>query len=613
MTRSHPTRRRPLPPGRTSAGRRAFTLTEILIALALTALLLVGISRIFGITSTTISSGQALSKAMRQQKAIQTSLSSDINGIGDLGTPGFQSGMLPLVNTRDADYAAPFLSISSSRVAAYATEQAFTSDVGQPLDTTTMTSTIFNDRSEAIRGIDLNNNGVDTDAGESIPLFQYGERNFRVDSLSMFVRGKFQTQTGSDTTSYIDPVSSNEAWVWYGHARVFNSNAAAMYDTNGYGGPGDWITPTSTLFTTAGKNVNNRFADQFRLSRCVGLLVEPQDVKYSTANVVNTSSTPGASRVDRNTVLADSDPTKPLAFAKRNWWIPEDTASGSMNPIDFSANVYKYAVTSAVAGANQHVTVQPPGGASVDAIAQMSISDIFGVGIKELHRRAMYVNEQYNARTTGWRQQIPVLWADRPWVNPFPATLNSTTLAQRQQILADSCSQFIVEYAGDFVGQNPDGTLLGVNPNLPDGVLDFVMVDGVRQTRFYGMPRDVDGNGVIAGTGANRFISADVIPLRDVRGVASNFEQSLPTTTARANYLTLTNEPAGTDPNASNYVCAWGPADAVPDPITGFRALPQLIRIIVDIRDPNGRLKNAVTQEYIFPVRVTDAIAATDR
>jgi hypothetical protein len=237
----------------------------------------------------------------------------------------------------------------------------------------------------------------------------------------------------------------------------------------------------------------------------------------------------------------------------------------------------------------------------------MSVTDIFGVGIKQLYDRASYVNANYNTTSTGWRAQIPVLWSDRPWVNPFPATLNSTTLAQRQQILSDSCSQFIVEFAGDFISQDPTSGAL-VAPE-PDGVVDFAVVGGLRQTRFYGMPRDVNGDGVIAGTGAARWTSPDVIPVRDVIGVRQVYEQSVPTTASMANYLTVVNEPSGTDGNASNYVCAWGPNDVAPT-ANGYRPVPQLLRIITDVRDPNGRLKEAVTQELILPVRVTAAVEA---
>ena len=49
--------------------RRGFTFTEILIALALILILLIGVSQVFTITSRTIGAGQSLSVAMRAQRA----------------------------------------------------------------------------------------------------------------------------------------------------------------------------------------------------------------------------------------------------------------------------------------------------------------------------------------------------------------------------------------------------------------------------------------------------------------------------------------------------------------------------------------------------------------
>lgn len=587
--------------------RPGFTLTEVMIALALVTLLLAGISQIFALTSNTISSGQALAKAMRSQKAIQTQLSNDFFGVGNIGDPSFQSGMMPLVNTLDARYASPFLAISNFRVATYVNQAAFAADTVQPADTATMTSPIFLNRSTAIRGTDLNKDGDEADAGEVIPIFQYGERNFRCDTFSMFVRGNFQSQSG--TTDFIDRAGSNEAWVWYGHARIFTGNALATYSTNGNGAPGEWLTATAAGFPTPGQNINNRFAEQFRLSRMAGLLIEPTDVKSVNADGSDLTKRSG------NGVLADNDYAKPVAFVQRNWWLPAGNTAGGMSPLDFSAAVRKYVPTSSTAGANQTIQVTPPGGSATNATFAMSVSDILGVGIKNLHDRAAQVNFTHNANVpnSGWRRVAPVNNVDRPFVNPFPASITPINLSQRQQLISDNCSQFTVEFAGDFVGQND--TTGAVTGTTPDGILDFAIVNGIRQTRFYGMPRDVDGDGIISA--ANYGTSPDVVPVRDLAGAGTYlFESRVPPTPTSGNdYASNVAEPAGADDALlSSYVCVWGPNDVAEIPVVTAgvtvmrRAVPQLIRILVDIRDPNGRLKEPVTQEYIFPVRVTAAI-----
>ena len=598
-----------------NSDRRAFTLTEIMIALAMTALLLVGISRIFAITTTTISSGQALAKAMRSQKAIQTSLSGDFNGVGDLGSPSSQSGMLPLVNTRDKDYASPVLSISNFRVAAYKNQADLASDGVQPVDSTTINAAIFGQRSLAIRSQDLNKNGLETDAGEVTPLYAYGDRNFRTDTLGIFSRGKFPSQTGS--TGFIDPVVANEAWIWYGHLRTFNSKPALINGAGGYGSPGDMLTTGAS----ATANSNNRFADDFRLGRFVMLLVQPTDLRYQEQNRANSTLQDYAS------VVADNDVTKPIYFVKRTWWSPTQTATGSMAPLNTQSAVAIY-----VPSAQKNETVRyddktaSTGSTSLatETIeAALGRTDVGGVGIKELHARATYVS---SGLFPTWWSLLAVNWPDRFYINPFPAQPFSTRgLSQRASLLAEACSQFIVEYAGDFTRQDPaTGAFINAQP---DGVLDFVTVNGVRETRWYGLPRDVDGDGSILITRAGMDASRDVIPLADFAAVRTGvaaapsayaFEHALPPVpTSSSNYLLDVAEPsAATNGNGTRYTCVWSPNDVTENEYTyagvtaKYRTAPQLIRILADIRDPQGKLGQAVTQEYVFPIRVTGETSA---
>ena len=606
---------RTAPPARRPAG---FTLTEVMIALAMTAFLLIGISKIFALTSTTISSGQALAKAMRSQRAIQQALSNDFLGSGpDIGSSTYSSGMLPFNNSVDAGYASPFLAISSSRVATYASAAAMAADTVQPTDVTVMNTANFVARSRAIRGIDLDKNGTETatsisSGGETTPLFIYGDRNFRTDTLSMFTHGRFQSQTGS--ANYVDSVRSNEAWVWYGHLRAFDGDAAALNDSNGFGPPGDWLTPTSAAFPTGAPNRNNRFSDQFRLGRFAFLLIEPIDHKYQQNNRAQSSLQ------DYATVVADNDPSKPIYFVKRTWWDPVRTANTSIAPINVDSSVYLYSNTNNI---NETVRFDDKtvstGSTSPDALtAAMCRCDIAGAGLKQLRARARYVQSYSAAWATS--SALPIGWTQRFWVNPFPAKpFSSKGMSQRQQLLADSCSQFVVEFAGDFCTQDSIGALQTGNPsgaNVPDGVVDFVIVNGVRQTRWYGMPRDVDGDGSIS-TIASAFVnSPDVIPIRDFQGgVVAPCEKIFPITPAPNNYNTVVDEPTSSvNGNATRYVCVWAPADVTPQTVAiggvnkQLSTAPQLIRILTDIRDPDGKLKEALTQEYVFPVRVYGAI-----
>src|SRR5262245_50336939 len=80
--------------------RLAFTLTELLVAISLVVILMLAVNVIFKTTADTVGTGQALSTAQRDQRAIGVVLKQDLSGLAD-----------PAVT-------APFLMIRSSRVSA---------------------------------------------------------------------------------------------------------------------------------------------------------------------------------------------------------------------------------------------------------------------------------------------------------------------------------------------------------------------------------------------------------------------------------------------------------------------------------------------------------------
>src|SRR5689334_10526929 len=45
------------------------------------------------------------------------------------------------------------------------------------------------------------------------------DRAHRLDTMSFFSRGRFERQTGNDD-EFVSDMSSNEAWIWYGHLRM---------------------------------------------------------------------------------------------------------------------------------------------------------------------------------------------------------------------------------------------------------------------------------------------------------------------------------------------------------------------------------------------------------
>ena len=143
------------------------------------------------------------------------------------------------------------------------------------------------------------------------------------------------------------------------------------------------------------------------------------------------------------------------------------------------------------------------------------------------------------------------------------------------------CSHFAVEYTGDFITQDPN---TGKPSAGPDGVPDFQLVNGQRQVRWYGLPRDTNGDGIIDP-------AVDVVPLRDLLGTQQPFERILPKTSiksATANYGSM----AITD----RYVVAWGPDTQSTTPPT---PTPTMLRITIVLSDPAGTLGSAQTFEYI--------------
>jgi len=218
----------------------------------------------------------------------------------------------------------------------------------------------------------------------------------------------------------------------------------------------------------------------------------------------------------------------------------------------------------------------------------MSRTDIAGTGLAAMRERVADVS----VAAGNWWNQLPAGWSDRFYVQPFAAMETLTTdhdndastpdvtstrfaarkLGQRQAVLDDHCSQFIVEFAGDFAPV--------------DGVLDFDTVNGIAQTRWYGLPRDASDDGTIAPS------TGDVLPVASyVPRMA--FEKHVPGTDSTiTGYPNGTDEPSGAQsPASSGYVCVWGPNDAA----------PLMVRMLVEVADE--RNETPMVQEHVFSVK----------
>ncbi len=129
----------------------------------------------------------------------------------------------------------------------------------------------------------------------------------------------------------------------------------------------------------------------------------------------------------------------------------------------------------------------------------------------------------------------------------------------------------------------------------------------IRRIRWYGFPRDINGDGFIKGYTSGTKVDdlIDVVPVRDVAMTFSPTYDTtiLPNTLAFERHLgpgdtihampPVNNyaDPAAGVQVGNYYTAAWGPNDT---------NRPKMIRIIATVDDPNGRLGVGQTYEYVI-------------
>lgn len=117
--------------------------------------------------------------------------------------------------------------------------------------------------------------------------------------------------------------------------------------------------------------------------------------------------------------------------------------------------------------------------------------------------------------------------------------------------------EFIVEFAGDWVTQNQTtGDIVGYEP---DGVIDFRLSGPDKTIQWFGLPRDVDGDG-----------TNDVLPMYWFANSAAPFERNL---------------------TATEYVCVWGGDYRGP--------IPTYIRFVITMTDGRQRLAEGMKIEVV--------------
>lgn len=466
----------------------------------------------------------------------------------------------------------------------------------------------FRNREDLLSDVDQNplTYDLDGDGDEEIDLnatykgLNYNFRYHRVDSMAFFARDRYSRQTGNEDTLVANQ-TANEAVIFVHHLALPRTDGTYVLPgatTGGYSGstltsPGNFFPADYTATDAQQKiesNPQNLLASQWILGRGALLL----GGTASLGSQEHYYRDPGRS-------------LSPLSFGSTAG-TRASLDGGSVNWLTRSSD-------------NKYTLAQfryDLAGTDIETFR----ADLENVMATEpdWYKQLLFFD---------WKESTPLREA-RFQVDPFvKRPITAEVAANQVPVFVPACTQFIVEFAGDFVTQNADGSLNTAAPNggyTPDGVIDFVPASSdyaARQIRWYGLPRDTNNDGRIVAS------EGDVVPLRDVLasygGTAPPGWTSFPVHPAERVLPTMGTVPAGTDyysvtalrrftlPGTSNdvyrpeYVVAFGPSVEVPanedlEPI--FNARPKLIRVTLGIDRPEaqGRLADAQSFEYVFKV-----------
>jgi hypothetical protein len=290
----------------------------------------------------------------------------------------------------------------------------------------------MHDQDQDITTADLAGTGTE----RPVRGYTYNARNHRVDRVSFFARGNFSRQTADDG-AFDDATKATEAYITYGHGWQPNNNGAFLQST--YPGTLGAPPPVNPNTITRTTNPNNFFARNWVLVRWPILLN-------------NSVALPNAGPQSFDRTIGPSFPLSPLQY--------NSTATDGLTRLQTSR--YDLARTTIEQFRNDvgQIVVPPPG--------QPLASN-------------WWVPLVYSTSAGA-----PLLPAFRFQVNPFPAKpITSGSAAQMAPYFVGHVSQFIVEFAGDFLTQD-NVAATGTSPNFtssptyghatavgPDGEIDW--------------------------------------------------------------------------------------------------------------------------------------------
>ena len=626
------------------ATHRAFTLIELMISLAMVVILILGINYVFRSATDAVGAGQATNQINSDAQSSQPVLFDDL---------------------RNVSKNPPCFIISSQLVTQFlnADDAKNNSDPNViPID---------NAGNYSFIGTSPNQPTYLTPAPTSwiSPAF-LNSHNHRADILKTFIHGLYHRRSGPDGTYYASD-SAQDAFLELGHAALptdsllppsgvnsaFIGPSSLPIGNTGYAYAGDIQNPA---VQTPGVPRSGAYAADWVLARRITLLkdfssiITAGDFYYpDTKGTIPSGINGSAFGVDVTPLSYGTPDTNPADTGINQSQTSRYDLAG-VTPEQFDRKIANailgwqvgtYAGPSlwwqplvyAIGGISQGTATLPQSYQSVSAPYSIP-----------------YINSipTYTAMPANID---PGQWYNRAQCNPgIQNPVTSASIAEMAPYFLQHCSQFIVEYAGDYIQQDNDPTHVGTPYTYsqmtgigPDGQIDYYLdANGNKHIRWYGMPRSTTGNTHDDGFGFPTLIRGfdstkdtlnvatnyktsggsgpmtlllnyytDVIPLRDYYSLwfASNPPATPGTTGAYAppwevdvnfdpthDYGGIQSAPVATGPNK----VAFGTPNNPPRYVAAWHDdMPAMIRILIKVDDTNNKVKDGPWYEYVYRLK----------
>jgi len=620
-----------------------------MLSLAMVLILIVGINYVFRTATDAVGAGNALNSINSDSQATQPMIFDDLRNVSKNPPCFIISSQLvtQFLNSDDAK--------TSSDPTIIVTDNAGNYAYVGPFGTTPKSMTVA--PTQYVSPATLNG------------------RNHRADMLKFFAHALYQRRSGPDGRYYASD-SSNDAFIEYGHAALPSNDLTAFYGPTGLPNATTGVyygTSNIAGVPLAGVPRIGAYASDWVLTRRVTLLKDPNtaitlpDYPYPPpSNPAGITAWTAQSGITKTSAFGAVLP--PLSYGSfdgngatqfqssrydvagitpeyfdrliANAILPYQSAGNTGASLWWNPLIYALPMTQSTATPPQ--PYPRPAAAPPDPVLFPPYVLSYYGAVPGYATTGAFSNTPNTAAPPYIPQGIdPGLWYNRPQCNPTISTpVTAASLAEMAPYFLQHCSQFVVEYAGDYMQQNNNGPTdpkYGAMTGLgPDGQIDFyVDANGNKHIRWYGMPRSSTGTAhagdstsgsplvLIRGydpTTTNDDPTAagvlnyftDVIPLRDYYTMFLNKGVNPPTlyvppwevdvnfdpTRDYGSYLTAPtplasgNKIAFNDPNnPPRYVAAW------------HDDMPAMIRILIKVDDPNNKVKDGPWYEYVFRLK----------